>query len=178
MIIRGLQTVAEERRLIVLDLGYSRDQASCAIVATDPPTRKELTFGAAIEVTAGLLAEPVPSVLILEAVLSTYHRLDGNPDIRGPFENGRGWYYGPGVTTLAAAMRFIRQLTCRVNADHDLLLAEAFLSFKKVKSRHLDDALTIHNKFWITQPVPLHDSCEPILDIVVGLPSVRVFKNE
>jgi hypothetical protein len=85
-----------------------------------------------------------PSVLILEAVLSTYHRPNGNPDIRGQFEKGRGWYYGPGVTTLAAAMRFIGQLTRRVKADHDLLLAEAFLSFKKVKSRHLDDALTIY----------------------------------
>jgi hypothetical protein len=178
MIIRGLQTVAQERRLIVLDLGYSRNQASCAIVATDPPTRRELTFGEAIEVTVGFLVEPVPSILILEAVLSTYHRPDGNPDIRGQFEKGRGWYYGPGATTHAAAMRFIRQLTGRVKADNDLLLAEAFLSFKKVKSRHLDDALTIHNKFWITQPVHLPDSCEPILDIVVGVPSVRVFKND
>lgn len=176
MILRGLPADVKKRRLIAIDLGYSRDLKSCAIVTSDQNVHEELTFGKALERTAELLNDSIPSILILEAVLSTYHRPDGNPDIRGVFEKGRGWYYGPGVTTLAAAMRFLRQLDTLVNADSDVLLAEAFLSNKKAKTRHLGDAQTICQNFWSVKPKRLHDDCQPILDIVSGIPSVRVFK--
>lgn len=44
-------------------------------------------------------------VLVLEAVLSIYYDEHGNPDIRGDFEKGRGWYWGPKAGEISTILR-------------------------------------------------------------------------
>ena len=118
---------------IALDLGYSRDKATCGIMYEGIDQPIELTFGNAIGVVAKWIDLNDHCILIIEAVLSTFHNESGNPDIRGDFEKGRGWYYGPGVLTFAAAMRFLKILREQVTNDVCVILAEAFLSFKKAR---------------------------------------------
>ena len=67
----------------------------------------ELTFGNAISAVKDRIDQNGSHILIIEAVLSTFHNKEGNPDIRGNFEQGRGWYYDPVVVTFAAAMRLL-----------------------------------------------------------------------
>ena len=161
---------------VVIDLGYSHDAASCAIMHAGIKEPSTLQFGATIKEVATLIEQVGTCVVILEAVLSTYHDEHGNPDIRGDFEKGRGWYYGPGVATYAAAIRFLRILhqTCSGNAT--VYLAEAFLSFKERRSHHSEDARVIFDSFWDTHAESLKHGTEPILDIIEGIPSVRVFR--
>ena len=135
-----------------------------------------LEFGTTIKEVSRLVEQLGTCVLIFEAVLSTYHDEHGNPDIRGDFEKGRGWYYGPGVATYAAAIRFLRILGQKCSSNATVYLAEAFLSFKKKRSRHSDDAWIIFDSFWDTHSESLKDGTEPILDFIQGIPSVRVFK--
>ena len=161
---------------LAIDLGYSHDAASCGIMHAGIKEPATLQFGATIKEVARLVEQIGTCVLILEAVLSTYHDENGNPDIRGDFEKGRGWYYGPGVATYAAASRFLRILRQKCSSNAIIYLAEAFLSFKKNRSPHSDDAMIIFDSFWDTQPESLKDGTEPILDIIEGIPSVRVFK--
>ena len=134
----------------------------------------ELTFGDAIYAVKDRINIRGSCILVIEAVLSTFHNKEGNPDIRGNFEQGRGWYYGPGVVTFAAAIRFLSILRKIVSIDASVMLAEAFLSFKKNRSSHSKDALIIYKKFWETKPEVLRDGTEPILDCINGVPSVRV----
>ncbi|MDB2682043.1 hypothetical protein N9Z14_05550 [Opitutales bacterium] len=96
--------------IIAIDLGYSANSRSCGFAHSGTKETQTLRFGECISSTVELLKQQGRHQLILEAVLSTYHRFDGNPDIRGDFEKGRGWYYGPGVATLAAALRFLHVL--------------------------------------------------------------------
>jgi len=163
---------------IAVDLGYSHDAASCGIMHSVIKEPATLQFGAAIKEVARLVEQIGPCVLILEAVLSTYHDEWGNPDIRGVFEKGRGWYYGPGVATYAAAIRFLRMLRENCSSNAAVYLSEAFLSFKKKRSSHSDDARIIFNSFWDTPSETLKDGTEPILDFILGIPSVKVFKLE
>jgi len=161
---------------IAIDMGYSRDKASCGIMHAGIKEPATLTFGATIKEVARLVEQIGTCVLILEAVLSTYHDERGNPDIRGAFEKGRGWYHGPGVATYAAAIRFLRILSQNCSSNTSIFLAEAFLSFKKNRSPHSDDAWIIFNSFWDTDSESLKDGTEPILEFINGVPSVRVFK--
>ena len=135
----------------------------------DIKTPRTLKFGKAIEEVIRLVENFGTLVLILEAVLSTYHDEHGNPDLRGDFEKGRGWYYGPGVVTYAAANRFLRILHQKCTSNSIVYLAEAFLSFKKDPSPHPADAFVIFNSFWNTHPESLRDGTEPILDIIRGI---------
>ena len=96
--------------VIAIDLGYSAKQKSTGMAHSHSEQVEALSFGQCIEAVAHLLETHGRHTLILEAVLSTYHGSDGNPDIRGQFEKGRGWYYGPGVTTFAAALRFLAEI--------------------------------------------------------------------
>lgn len=166
----------EHCQLIAIDLGYSHYGATCGIMHSGIKEPETLQFGATIKEVTRLVGQIGPFVLILEAVLSTYHDEWGNPDIRGFFEKGRGWYYGPGVTTYAAAIRFLRMLRKNCSSNATVYLAEAFLSFKKKRSRHSDDAHIIFNSFWDTPTESLKDGTEPILDFILGVPSVKVFK--
>jgi hypothetical protein len=135
----------------------------------------ELTFGNATSTVTKWIDRNGPCILIIEAVLSTFHDKSGNPDIRGDFEKGRGWYYGPGAVTFAAATRFLRVLRQRVASDVFVFLAEAFLSFKKTRSSHSKDAMIILNRFWKTDPVQVKEGTEPIINLIYGVPSIRVF---
>jgi hypothetical protein len=118
------------------------------------------------------LEEPV---LVIEAPLSTFHCKNGNPDLRGEFEKGRGWYWGPGAVALIAAMRFLRMLSEKLPVDRSVLLAEAFLSNKPSKTKHIDDASMIVNKFWLAKSERLRKGVEPAIDLVSGVPCIRVF---
>ncbi|MFC1488956.1 hypothetical protein ACFL6B_03815 [Thermodesulfobacteriota bacterium] len=138
---------------------------------------EELQFGNTINSVSEWINQNNPCILIIEAVLSTYHNEAGNPDFRGEFERGRGWYYGPGVVTFAAALRFLQTLRQQVSSDASVLIAEAFLSFKKNRSSHSNDAMIIFNKFWDTHPEKLMAGTEPIADFIEGIPSVRVFHD-
>jgi hypothetical protein len=166
----------EQYPLIAVDLGYSHDKASCGIMHSGIKEPATLQFGDAVSEVTRLVEQNGPCILILEAVLSTYHDEYGNPDIRGAFEKGRGWYHGPGVATYAAAVRFLRMLRKNCSSNATVYLAEAFLSFKKKRSRHCDDARIIFDSFWDTPTESLRDGTEPILNFISGVPSVRVFK--
>ena len=161
---------------VVIDLGYSHDATSCGIMHAGIKEPSALQFGTTIKEVATLVEQLGTCVLILEAVLSTYHDEHGNPDIRGDFEKGRGWYYGPGVVTYAAAIRFLRILHQKCSTNATVYLAEAFLSFKERRSRHSEDARIIFDSFYETHIESLKHGTEPILDIIDGIPSVRVFK--
>ncbi len=162
--------------LLAIDLGYSHKKASCGIMHTGIKEPMSLTFGASIKEVIRLVEQHLTLVLVVEAVLSTYHDKYGNPDIRGDFEKGRGWYHGPGVATYAAAIRLLGTLRQNSTSNATVYLAEAFLSFKKTRSSHSNDALIIFNSFWNTNTKKLKDGTEPIQDFIEGVPSVRVFK--
>jgi len=160
---------------LAIDLGYSRNKPTSGIMYEGIDQPMELQFGDAISTVAQWIYRNGTCILIIEAVLSTFHNESGNPDFRGDFEQGRGWYYGPGVVTFAAAMRFLQVLRQQIASDALVFLAEAFLSFKKTRSRHSNDAMIIFNRFWDTHPEKMKAGTEPILDFIAGVPSVRVF---
>ncbi len=180
MIFKALTNEMELKSLplIAVDIGYSKNRKTCG-VAWQKQTHvevksKNITFGDAITEVSKLIREMGSCVLVLEAVLSTYHAPNGNPEIRGEFEKGRGWYCGPGVVTFAAAMRFLSQLAIEDDSC-EVFLAEAFLSNKKEKTSHEEDAKTIAEKFWSTETKELNSETEPICDLVDKVPSVRMF---
>lgn len=115
------------------------------------------------------------AVLVLEAPLSTFHNAMGNPEIRGEFERGRGWYHGPGAVALLATQHFLQQLEHKLGGRKPVLLAEAFLSNKPQRTAHSADALAILRRFWRPEPEPLKSGVEPLLGLVEGIPEVRVF---
>jgi hypothetical protein len=160
---------------LAIDLGYSRTRPTCGVMYKGIAQPIELQFGATIRAVAQWINQNGPCVIIIEAVLSTFHNEFGNPDFRGDFEKGRGWYYGPGVVTFAAAIRFLRILRRQVSRDVSVFLAEAFLSFKKNPTMHANDAMIIFNRFWDTHPEEIRPGTEPILDFIEGVPSIRVF---
>lgn len=160
---------------LAIDLGYSRNKPTSGIMHEGIEQPVELQFGDAINNVAQWIDRKGTCILIIEAVLSTFHNESGNPDFRGDFELGRGWYYGPGVVTFAAAMRFLQVLRQQIASDALVYLAEAFLSFKKTRSKHSNDAMIIFNQFWDTHPEKIRAGTAPILDFIDGVPSVRVF---
>jgi len=162
--------------LVAIDLGYSHKKASCGIMHIGIKEPMSLTFGASIKEIIRLVEQHPTLVLVLEAVLSTYHDEYGNPDIRGDFEKGRGWYHGPGIATYAAAIRLLGTLRQNFTSNATVYLAEAFLSFKGTPSSHSNDARIIFDAFWNTDTENLKDGTEPIQDFIKGVPSVRVFK--
>ena len=165
-------TIPPKLPLLGIDLGYSATQASCGI-ATINGISESLEFGDCIEWTANYLNTNGPHVLILEAVLSTYHNPEGNPANRGDFEKGRGWYHGPGVSTFAAALRFLNQLEIHYQGNQTIPLVEGFLSYKPKKTTHADDAKRLVKEFHTAEQfVPLPGS-QAILPSIVGVPEIR-----
>jgi hypothetical protein len=165
-----------ELGLIAIDLGYSSVAKSCGIAASGETEASEHSFGKCIEVVTQRLIENEPSTLILEAVLSTYHNREGNPAIRGDFEKGRGWYHGPGVSTFAAAIRFLGEL------DHALPpgirpipLIEGFLSYKPSKTSHRSDAQRMLTEFTSAECFIPCSGSEPITDQIEGVPEILRF---
>ncbi len=161
------------RRVVAVDLGYSENARSCGVAwsGCEDPCHKR--FGAAMPYVAAILNQHPNAVLVLEAALSTFHNPAGNPCLRGEFERGRGWYWGPGASSTLAAQRFLSELAELLRQP--VLLAEAFLSNKKQRTRHGDDADTIVRRFWDVRPETLTPGVAPLLSIVKGSPSVRVF---
>jgi hypothetical protein len=164
--------------LVAIDLGYSARKRSCGLAWTGEEHALEMQFGDAIRRTAQLLeCFGWNSLLVVEAVLSTFHQANGNPAIRGDFETGRGWYYGAGVLSFAAARRFLQCLgEHRPDNGTPIALAEAFLSGGNAPTGHAEDAMTIRDNFWATQPVFLPEGVEPASTLIEGIPAVRVFE--
>ncbi len=161
--------------LIVLDIGYSERAKSCGLAWTGQQDSVQLRFGEAVEEVARLVAVLGEPVLVLEAPLSTFHNSLGNPAIRGEFETGRGWYWGPGAVALIAARRFLEELDRKLASGRQVLLAEAFLSNKRQRSRHSADASAILDRFWRTKAVVMNEGVEPMLSLIKGIPQVRIF---
>ena len=163
--------------LLVVDIGYSAKAKSCGLAWTGVRAGIQVTFGQAIQVVAEQLARFDEPVLVLEAVLSTFHNSNGNPEIRGAFERGTGWYWGPGAVSLVAARRFLEELAQKFPPQRQLLLAEAFLSNKPRRTGHIADAVAILEGFWSTQPEELRDGVEPTCSLIQGVPPIRVFET-
>jgi hypothetical protein len=164
--------------MIAVDLGYSAQQKSCGLASTHGPTAASLGFGECISEVVELMRAHGRHTLILEAVLSTYHRPDGNPEIRGSFEKGRGWYHGPGVTTFAAALRFLSELDRRLPKSlHPIPLVEGFLSYKPARTTHEDDARRILLEFEQAERFQAAEGSEPIAPFIAGLPEIRRYNR-
>ncbi|CAI8356898.1 MAG: Uncharacterised protein [Opitutia bacterium UBA7350] len=161
---------------LAIDLGYSATQASCGI-ATQKNKTHTLHFGACIEWTAEYLHSNGPHILILEAVLSTYHKADGNPHIRGTFEKGRGWYHGPGVSTYAAAFRFLQALAPQLPNFGPLPLVEGFLSYKPTKTSHAHDAERLIKEFECAERFTPCPGSEPICPLIDNIPEIRRYNK-
>ncbi len=162
--------------LIVVDIGYSAKKKSCGLLWTSADKPVDMAFGEAIDKTVELLNSGSKYVLVLEAVLSTFHSPNGNPCIRGNFEQGRGWYYGPGVLSFVAAMRFLHEVAKGINLA-SVPLAEAFLSNKVSPTSHGSDARVIYEKFWHQAEVHLNRGVESGSAIIQGVPTVRDFSE-
>jgi len=161
--------------LVVVDLGYAAKAKSCGLAWTGGGDPVQARFGEAIERVAEQLAVLGESVLVLEAALSTFHNSSGNPDLRGDFERGRCWYYGPGAVSVLAARRFLEQLAGKLGNGRKVFLAEAFLSNKPRRTGHGVDAAAILERFWNTKPEALHKGVEPLLSLIQEVPPVRDF---
>lgn len=161
--------------LLGIDLGYSAKTKSCGVACSGSKELNALGFGECVDYTVFLIREHGQHVLILEAVLSTYHRPSGNPDIRGDFEKGRGWYHGPGVTTYAAALRFLDQLDRQLPANCKLPIVEGFLSYKPSPTRHTEDARRLVDEFAVAEQFIPCVGSEPISRQMDGVPQVRRF---
>jgi hypothetical protein len=180
---------------VALDLGYAGSGTeSCGIAwkILDEDNEKEMSFGEAVKKVAQILKDTPRGkrpLLIVEAPLSTRH-LDGCPAFRGRFEEPRekvsakgnvyyqafGWYHGAGAATTLGATRFIRELAKLLQESQVVYLAEAFLSDKKGKTAHADDAAKIRDEFWNGKAEDVFsDNTEPLIDCVQGIPCVRVF---
>ena len=163
--------------LVVLDIGYSSRNKSCGVAWTGGAGPKNFRFGEAIEVVAKQLSDNDAAAFVIEAPLSTYHNESGNPEIRGEFEKGRGWYWGPGALCTIAAQRFLERLAPKLRRGRRVLLAEAFLSNKPQRTDHRADAALILRRFRSIKPCSVRGGLEPLLSIIEGVPEVRVFRG-
>ena len=165
--------------IIAIDIGYSTQTASCALTCSDSRETQTIQFGECIEMTRHLIEEKGNHTIILEAVLSTYHRPNGNPDIRGEFEKGRGWYYGPGVSTFAAAIRFLQVLDQKLPEDiRPIPVVEGFLSYKKIRSQHSDDAQRLLKEFYTAERFKARSGSLPIITEIEGIPSIVRYNHQ
>ena len=161
------------KAVVAVDLGYSAKKRSGGVAWTGCPAPLHVQFGDCVTLVAERLRSMHRPVLVLEAVLSTLHLNSGNPSIRGDFETGRGWYWGPGAVSALAAQRFLSELAGRLPAS--ILLAEAFLSNKDIRTPDGDDAHAIVLGFSKSKPVEMFPQAQPLLPCIDGVPSVRVF---
>ncbi|MEO0508321.1 MAG: hypothetical protein AAF065_00495 [Verrucomicrobiota bacterium] len=163
---------------IGIDLGYSTSAKSCGIAYSNSRASESLTFGECIGVVADELRLKGPSILIIEAVLSTYHKPDGNPAVRGDFEKGRGWYHGPGVSTFAAAIRFLDELDKRLPKElRPIPLVEGFLSYKPERTSHCCDAERLVKEFNTAERFTAAEGSEPSIPELDGVPEIRRYNK-
>jgi len=164
--------------IIAIDVGYSAKTRSCGYTHSGTTQTRNLYFGECIDATRDLLVQKGAHLLILEAVLSTYHHPNGNPDIRGDFEKGRGWYYGPGVSTFAAAIRFLQILDQQLPKTIAAIpLVEGYLSYKKTRTEHCDDARRLLSEFETAERFNARVGSEAIASNIEGVPSILRFNS-
>lgn len=163
--------------LLGIDLGYSAKAKSCGVACSTNGIVRALCFGECIDYVARLICDSGSHVLILEAVLSTCHNDEGNPVIRGDFEKGRGWYHGPGVTTFAAALRFLEQLDRRLPPAMRLPLVEGFLSYKPAQTTHEEDARRLVDEFSVAERFLPREGSQPICNQIKGIPEIRRYNQ-
>ena len=123
---RAFSDAPADCQLVVVDLGYSARKRSCGLFWTGTDRPVELMFGDAVRRTAEAVRQFSKPLLVLEGVLSTYHAPSGNPDVRGTFERGRGWYYGAGVLSFASAFHFLQMLNECLKGRGSTLLRRFF----------------------------------------------------
>lgn len=170
---RYTATIDSTLPILAIDLGYSAKMPSCGFTHTGASSLQSLHFGEAVRQACELIQQAGPHLIILEAVLSTYHNADGNPDIRGEFEKGRGWYYGPGVSTFAGALRFLTVLDAQLPRKiAPLPLVEGFLSFKKTRSQHSEDARRLLSEFQTAERFDARPGSEAISPQIKGVPGI------
>jgi hypothetical protein len=174
----AFQDVTSRHAVIAVDIGYSSKRKTCGLACDEQIVPRSLCFGECVTEVAELCRKLEDPILVIEAPLSTRHQENGNPAMRGRFEKAREWYRGPGAMTLLAAMRFLKEVGNRLPAGRPIFLAEAFLSKKKTKSRHEDDARRIVDEFWRREIETLYEGVEPAVDLISGVPCVRVFPTE
>ena len=170
---RYITAIDMELPLLGIDLGYSATAKSCGVACSVEDDLHALNFGDCIQDVARRIRDNGPHILIIEAVLSTYHSPEGNPAIRGEFEKGRGWYHGPGVTTFAAALRFLSQLDQQLPKTIQLPLVEGFLSYKPTRTSHETDARRLIDEFAVAERFIPHDGSQPICMGISGIPEIR-----
>lgn len=170
---RYTATIDPALPILAIDLGYSAKMPSCGFTHSGAATLQSLHFGDAINRSRILLEQEGTHTIILEAVLSTYHTPAGNPDIRGDFEKGRGWYYGPGVSTYAAALRFLQVLDAQIPPEiAPIPLVEGFLSYKKTRSEHSEDARRLLSEFHTAERFQARAGSEAVSHKIAGLPMI------
>ena len=162
---------------IAIDLGYSAKTKSCGLAFSNSNVCESLKFGDCVQRLIAHLVAHGPHCLIIEAVLSTYHDDSGNPNNRGDFEKGRGWYYGPGVTTFAAAQRLLTVLDHALPAAMQIPIIEGFLSYKPARTQHTEDAQRMILEFESAEVFQPHAGSQPILPNIEGVPLIKRYNK-
>ena len=142
----------ESGEWIFVDVGFSRDDASCALlVAEGEPTA--ITFAELIVRVLDLPSrQDSPLNLLIEAPLSVAFTADGNPTGRSVERRGsetRYWYVGLGCGVLVPAMYLLRRVVAK-GPRREIRLFEGFASFKPkgVASSHVQDVLRLREVVW------------------------------
>ena len=140
-------------RAIALDLGFSAKRQTCGLASTDKPEGELCRFAEAVKKVGEFCSVKPAAALIIEAPLSCFFDDDevGNP-VHREFERqgceSRYWYVGAGATTCLAAVFFLRKLRQRLSASKAVITVfEGFVTFKKSRTSHAEDAKELLDKF-------------------------------
>ena len=110
-----------------------------AVASSSSELPQVMEFGECIDYSEDLILDQGPHLILLEAVLSTYHLPNGNclrvRDYR------RGWYHGP-TRLQVAALRFLSERASRETFEHRTSIIEGFHELQTTsKTDHSDDAM-------------------------------------
>jgi hypothetical protein len=130
-------------QVIGVDLGHSKKRDSCGIFFQGQINPEKVKFGELSDKVIAALGNKKNTLLIIEAPLSKYYDVDGNPSIRGGFEINHPWYYGTGATMLLAAQEFLKRIIEQNDSNIELVLQEAFLTRENEIQDHGEVAKTI-----------------------------------
>jgi hypothetical protein len=162
--VSGIQELRDDLRsglVVAVDLGFAERDETCGLAwrcGAAPEEAASTTFGGCIRRIAELVtAAEARAALIIEAPLSGCFNADGNPMARDygetrangrSLESGRGWYCGAGAIVALGAVFFLRRLRDALGkSDATIVLFEGFVSFKRKKSEHVDDARKLLEMF-------------------------------
>jgi hypothetical protein len=165
--------------LVVVDIGYAEEIASCGLWWEKLMERQGRQFyrvvAATTEALNHYLALDARPLLVVEAPLSRAHKTNGNPTCRGHFEEGRNWYRQSAAGVAWGAFRLLEAMAPKLTGD--VWIAEAFLSNKDgERTAHWRDAERIFSGFWNSRPEKITAATVDALSpLIVGIPEVRVF---